>query len=326
MDTIIGLDIGGTKISIVLAEAEAGQIRFLDNRVFPTGVEQGLAQALDNLLGHLDSLISKHQLDPALICFGIACGGPLDSRQGVILSPPNLIGWDHVEIVRLLEQRYKARAFLQNDANACALAEWLWGAGQDVSDLAFLTFGTGLGAGLILGGRLYEGGNGMAGEVGHIRLEPFGPSGYGKAGSFEGFCSGGGISQLARILLLEKLQQGVKPAFCPEAGMLADLTAKDVFDAAHAGDPAALDIVRVCGSYLGKGLSVLIDILNPQMIILGTIFVHNHDLLVPAMQQAIDQEALGRSARICRIVPAALNRRIGDYASVAAAIYGKGNE
>lgn len=135
---------------------------------------------------------------------------------------------------KILSERTGLPAWLCNDANAGALAEWQYGAGRGCRDLVFLTFGTGLGAGLILGGRLYEGASGMAGELGHIRLETHGPVGYGKAGSFEGFCSGGGIAQLARAFALEELQAGRSPALCPDMAALAALDARRVGEAAAA--------------------------------------------------------------------------------------------
>lgn len=118
---------------------------------------------------------------------GISCGGPLNSTAGIIEGPPNLPGWNNVKIADILTSHYGVFASLQNDANACAVAEWKFGAGKGAQNMIFLTFGTGLGAGLILNGRLYSGTNDNAGEIGHIRLEEFGPSGYGKSGSFEGF-------------------------------------------------------------------------------------------------------------------------------------------
>lgn len=141
---------------------------------------------------------------------GISCGGPLDSKTGVILSPPNLPGWDHIEITRHFTETLGVPARLINDANASALAEWKYGAGVGTQNMIFLTFGTGLGAGLVLNGALFEGTNGMAGEIGHMRLAAFGPSGYGKCGSFEGFCSGAGIAELARGFARETLQRGEK--------------------------------------------------------------------------------------------------------------------
>ena len=183
-----------------------------------------------------------------------------------------------------------------------------------------MTFGTGLGAGLILDGRLYCGTNDNAGEVGHIRLDRFGPVGYGKTGSFEGFCSGGGLSQLGYTLALEKVQAGTYPLYFQKGMTQKDVTAKSIADAAKAGDETALEVYRICGEYLGKGLSVVIDILNPETIVLGSIFTRCRDLLWPTAQKVIERESLAASAGCCRVVPAALGEQIGDYAAVATAI------
>ena len=139
---------------------------------------------------------------------GVSCGGPLNSRTGVVQSPPNLPGWDDVPIVKILEDAFGIPAFLQNDANACALVEWKYGAGRGCENMVFLTMGTGMGAGVIADGRLLRGARDMAGEVGHLRLEKDGPVGYGKAGSFEGFTSGGGIARLAAGLRREWEKEG----------------------------------------------------------------------------------------------------------------------
>jgi glucokinase len=174
---------------------------------------------------------------------GISCGGPLDSKRGLILSPPNLPGWDNIPITEYFSSRFHVPVFLQNDANACALAEWRYGAGKGLDDMVFLTFGTGIGAGLILNGKLYEGKQSMAGEAGHWRMASFGPIGYGKAGSFEGFCSGGGIAQLARQKILEQLQMGKKH---PLAEKLENISAKDVSRFAWGGRSALHGRVQNC--------------------------------------------------------------------------------
>jgi glucokinase len=144
------------------------------------------------LVETLDGLVERLNIKSAIRAIGISCGSPLDSQKGLILSPPNLPNWDCVDIIAPFK-KYQVPVGLQNDANACGLAEWKWGAGKGYQNVIFLTFGTGMGAGLILNGKLYTGTNDMAGEVGHIRLKEDGPIGYGKKGSFEGFCSGGGL-------------------------------------------------------------------------------------------------------------------------------------
>lgn len=154
---------------------------------------------------------------------GVSCGGPLDTNRTHICCPPNLPLWDNVPVVDYLESRLDIPAKLENDADACALAEWRCGAGKGCDSMIFLTFGTGLGAELILTGRLYTDASGMAGEVGHVRLTEHGPSGYGKFDSFEGYCSGGGIAQLGKSYARRERQLGKKPAFAWEP-----ITAKSI--------------------------------------------------------------------------------------------------
>lgn len=317
----IGLDIGGTKCAVILgAPGKEGAIRVLDKMVFPTGDNPAPAQMLPQLQWGVEKLSEAHGIPPReILALGISCGGPLNSKTGTILSPPNLPGWDQVEVVQYFENRFHIPVALQNDANACALAEWKFGAGRGTRNMIFLTFGTGMGAGLILDGKLYSGTNDNAGEVGHIRLDRFGPVGYGKSGSFEGFCSGGGIAQLARLKVLEKLQMGQKVSFCESMAGLPAITARMVAEAAKSGDPVALEVFDLCGSFLGQGLSVLIDILNPECIVIGSIFCRSGSILIPSMEKTLREEALPLSRKICRIVPAALEEEIGDLASLSVA-------
>lgn len=331
---IIGIDIGGTKCAVILGEvsgeasildnqgSEAGDgVKILDKIKFPTEIQKGPEYMIDLLVDSVDKILIKNGKKPALIDgIGISCGGPLDSKKGVIMSPPNLPGWDDIHIVEAFEKRCGIKTKLQNDANACALAEWKFGAGKGYNNMVFLTFGTGLGAGLILNGRLYAGTNDMAGEVGHIRLEAGGPVGYGKAGSFEGFCSGGGIAQLAKTMVLEKLQMGEAVSFCGSMDELDELDARIVADAARAGDELAKEIYKTSGYYLGKGLSVIIDILNPEAIVIGSIFARARDLLWPSAKEIIEKESLYFSRSVCRVLPAGLGEKIGDYGALAVSI------
>jgi len=312
---ILGFDIGGTKCAVTTARWDGEDIVLLNKAACPTDLSITPEAMIDKLIAMADNILTEK---PDAV--GISCGGPLSSEKGIILGPPNLPGWEHVEIVSQLSAHYDVPVKLQNDANACAVAEWKFGAGRGSRNMIFMTFGTGLGAGLILDGRLYCGTNDNAGEVGHIRLDRFGPVGYGKAGSFEGFCSGGGLAQLGYNLALEKAQMGVYPAYFQKGMTQKDVTAKTVAEAANAGDATALEVYRICGEYLGKGLALVIDILNPETIVLGSIFARCQDLLWPAAQQVIEKESLTASAGCCKVVPAALGEQIGDYAAVATAI------
>lgn len=319
---IVGIDVGGTKCAVTSGQIEENDsIRIIKKVVFPTEVTKGNDQTLKHIFFAIDELLGGKDASDIVASIGVSCGGPLDSLKGVVLSPPNLPGWDQIPIVSLLEERYHVKAGLQNDANACALAEWKYGAGKGYKDVIFLTFGTGMGAGLILNNKLYVGANDMAGEVGHVRLESFGPVGYGKAGSCEGFCSGNGIAQLARTKVMEKIQQGIHVAFCPTIGELPSLTAKVVAEAAMNGDPLAIEVYRICGAYLGRMLSMLIDILNPQVIVIGSIYVRSKDLIEPEMVRVIKKETLSYSRSVCKIVPAGLGEKIGDIAALSVASY-----
>jgi glucokinase len=320
---LIGVDIGGTKTAIVAAATHPHGLQVFGRRTFPTEpASRSWREALGMICEEARALLKEKGPSREPDAIGVSCGGPLDSREGVLLSPPNLPGWDRVPIVEELQKAFGCRAFLQNDANSCALAEWRLGAGMGTRNMVFLTFGTGMGAGLILDGRLYEGTSDLGGEVGHIRLAEEGPEGYGKAGSFEGFCSGGGIARLARAEAGKWLATGRAVSFCPDAAALESITAKAVGDAAEAGDPLAREVLATTGRYLGRGLALLMDILNPQRIVIGSIFIRCRRFLQPAMDAEIAREALPGTARVCEVVPAKLGDNIGDYASLSVAVDG----
>lgn len=315
-ENILGVDIGGTKCAVIFGIKEESDIKIVDKIKIVTST---VSDTLDQIIKGIESILTKNHLTTSdILAIGISCGGPLDSKNGIIKSPPNLPGWDEIPIVQILNDRFGIRTGIQNDANACALAEWKFGAGKGTSNMIFLTFGTGMGAGLILDGKLYSGTNDNAGELGHLRLSDFGPVGYGKSGSFEGFCSGGGIAQLARILIMERLQMGVKVDWCtPEE--LNNITTQKVAEEAIKGDELALSVFKVSGSYLGKGLSIIVDLLNPEMIVIGSIYKRSQKLLEPYMIEQIKKEALSPALKVCTIKPAALGENIGDYAALSVA-------
>ena len=313
---MIGVDIGGTKCAVTIGLLKGEDILILDKEGFPTTDVNSTIQGIKDTIR---TVLERNGIQKENIAaMGISCGGPLDSRKGVILSPPNLPGWDNIPIVKILSEEFGIKTAVHNDANACALAEWKFGAGKGTSNMVFMTFGTGLGAGLILGGKLYTGTNDNAGELGHMRLAEYGPVGYGKAGSFEGFCSGGGIRQLAQSMVREKLQMGQQVPWCPD-GDLEKITAKTVAQAARSGDPLACEIYRISARQLGKGLSIIIDILNPEKIVIGSIYARNEDIFKPLMEEVIEKEALPLAREVCEVVPAALGESIGDYAALSIA-------
>jgi len=314
----LGYDIGGTKCAVCLGEAEAGKVQILDKVKIPTeGTPNAVLSALTDAAREMLACRSLTFSDAAAA--GISCGGPLSSARGVILSPPNLPGWDEVYAAKIITDAAGIPAYLENDANACAVAEWRFGAGRGTRNMVFLTFGTGLGAGLILDGRLYRGTNDCAGEIGHVQLTPDGPVGYGRVGSCEGWCSGGGIARLARIEA-EKDPAGAA-ALLGEAGSPENFSAANIARLADAGDAFCRRIYEMSGEKLGRTLAILSDVLDPERIVIGSVFARSENLLRPAMERVLREEALC----VPEVVPAELGESIGDIAALAIAVDGYEN-
>ncbi|MGN0526033.1 MAG: ROK family protein [Acutalibacteraceae bacterium] len=315
----LGIDIGGTKCAVILGKDKFKSTDdfIIDKIKFPTEVVRGYKIIIDEIIEKADALLERNNVSHTdLIGVGISCGGPLDSKKGTVNRPPNLPDWDNVNIVGIFKNHFGVKCILHNDANACAVAEWRFGAGRGYENVVFLTFGTGMGAGLILNGKLYTGANDGAGEVGHIRLAENGPVGYGKKGSFEGFCSGGGIRNSAIIKAKEYLKNGKKSSLFNSESDIENLTAQSVAEAMYKGDEFALEVFETCAEYLGKGISVIIDILNPDAIVIGSIYERNKEFFLPRVTKVIENEALNCNSKACRILPAVLGDKIGDFAAL----------
>ena len=313
----IGLDIGGTKTAIVLSSTPPAILARVE---FPTLPDQGPVRALDLIQQSIHELLDRLNIEPSrLAAFGVSCGGPLDRVAGVIQAPPNLPTWIDVPITSILEQAFNIPCTLENDANAGAVAEFRYGAGRGSQHMVFLTMGTGIGAGIIADGRLYRGATDLAGEIGHVRLTSSGPIGHNKAGSVEGWASGAGMAAVAH--------QEVTAAICKgETTLLAEplrshgiLTARDVALAAQQGDPLAKRIVSDTGQKLGEALAILVDILNPQKIVIGGMAMRLGETLLAPARAAMHREALSASAALCEVVPSELGEQIGDIAALCVA-------
>lgn len=301
---VFGLDIGGTKCAAsVLRDGRVEEIARVATGEFASTYRL------------LTDALRAHVTDPSPV-FGVSCGGPLDTNTGVILSPPNLhASWHGVAITRLLTERFGGRAFLMNDANACALAEWQFGAGRGTRHMIFLTSGTGMGCGLIINGELYEGATGDAGEIGHVRLRADGPVGYNKAGSVEGFYSGGGIARLAESLIQSR--RDAAPSWYSPG---VPVTTRLVADAAKSGDVLAAEIMHQAGESLGEALAILIDLFNPERVVIGGFFPICRTLLESSMRSILTREALTIPREACIVVPAELGDTIGSHGAIAVAL------
>lgn len=313
MEKYIGLDIGGTKCAAVIGSL-SDSVQIEDKIQFPTA-----GKTPDEILALFSAFIQQ-KLDGGeqIAGIGIACGSPLNSRLGIIQRPPSLPLWDNIPVVEYFESKFGIKTYLQNDANACAVAEWRYGAGRGTQNMIYLTFGTGFGAGLILDGRLFAGANDNAGEIGHVRLTPTGPLGYFKKGSCEGYCSGGGIRRYA-LILKEKWQKSGRSSAFLQSSAEEDITAKTLAEGARAGDAFCKAVYKKSGEMLGRSLSILIDLFNPERIAIGGVFMRSHDLLLSHAKRVIAREALPFAAEVCEIVPAALSENIGDVSALTVA-------
>lgn len=314
-EALVGVDIGGTKTAVLISIEPPSVVERIE---FSTKPAKGPDPAVRLIKQGIHDLLSKRKLKAGTI--GVSCGGPLDHIRGVIQAPPNLSTWVDVPIKAILEEEFGVRCHVENDANAGAVAEHRFGAGQGCQNMIFLTMGTGLGAGIIADGHLYHGTNDFAGEIGHVRLTRSGPVGYHKAGSVEGWASGGGMAQVAlrAVEAARKRNESTLLAAILQKGKT--LSARDVALAARKGDAVAIRILRSTGRRLGEVLAILVDILNPERIVIGGLAMRLGDTLLGPAREVMHREALSYSVAVCQIVPAKLNERIGDVAALCVAM------
>ena len=310
-----GVDIGGTKTAVLVSACPPHVLKRIE---FPTLPGNGPQPAIDRIKASLHDMLAEAQ-GTSLAGIGVSCGSPLDARRGIIQAPPNLSTWIDVPVVEILVGEFGCPAYLENDANAGALAEHRFGAGQGTRNMVFLTMGTGFGAGIITGGRIYQGANGNAGEIGHVRLTPHGPVGYHKAGSAEGWVSGGGVAQWA-ALAIEAARKSGEASILLEYPDDRQVTARDIGNAAAQGDALACRIITHLGEKLGAALAILVDLLNPERIVIGGLAMRLGDRLLQPAREALAEEALPHSVAVCEIVPAALGESIGDVAALCIAM------
>jgi len=297
----IGLDIGGTKCAAVIGSLD-GQVL---SRAFASTPQSssGWNTVLIDLVRRAAGAAGIRPEFAGAI--GVSYGGPV-SAAGVPLASPNLRGWDGFDLHASLAQTFNVPVRILNDANATALAEYWWGAGQSCHNLVFLTVGTGIGAGLLLDGKLYVGRDGLAGEIGHIVLEPAGPQcACGKRGCLQALASGYAVGQAGKARYGDESITGV-----------------DVVQRARLGDSIALSILRDAGRWMGTGIAMVLQMLNPDRIILGTLAVEAFEFIVPAMRETIAANAWPEIAEGVQIIPAGLGHESQDRAALAAAMYG----
>ena len=309
---ILGIDLGGTKIAVACARLDG---RVLAEQRIPTRPEEGPERNLERVLDAAGSILDQAKVAKVeLVAVGVSIPGPWDHDAGTFLDLPNLPGWEGYPIRRRLEEDFDVPVHMDNDANAAALAEWKFGAGRGSRHLIYLTMSTGIGGGLILDGRLHRGRNYNAGEVGHQVIVPNGPPcGCGLRGHLEGLCSGSGMARRLRQMVTENNSVMWRMA----GGDPGKLSAEILVEAVRRGDGLAEEFFEQTLDELSTGLANLIFILNPEMIILGTIVAKNPDLYLEPLNRLVRQKVWKIFTPDLRIVPAQLTDRIGVCAPLA---------
>ena len=312
MDKIIGIDIGGTKIAIGRADINGN----LEESVrFPTNVSRGYKVIVEEIIERTAELIKGQSIK----AIGIGCGGPLDSKRGRILSPPNLPGWDDVPLVEDIKSVFKVPVYLENDANAAALGEFHFGAGKDVSNMVYMTLSTGIGGGIILNNKLIHGVRDSGGEVGHQTILPDGPlCNCGNRGCLEALSSGTGIAKIFR----EKLASGRSSIVSQWVNRPEEISAKIIADAAKMGDSLAKEVWDSAIYYLGIGVANIVTIVSPEMVVLGGSLTKYGDELFIKVREIVRKRARLVPTDEIKIVPAKLGDDVGILGAVAVGLLG----
>ena len=314
MPLVLGIDVGGTKIAFSLAEAD-GTIRARDRR--PTETSGNAADDLDRIAGDVQRLLEQAGVAPKdLAGVGVSLPGPLDLEQGLVLSPPNLPGWDRAPVRDHLADALGVPVHIENDANAAALAEWRFGAGRGARHVVYLTCSTGMGGGLVLGGRVHQGVAASAGEVGHMPIEWEGERCFcGLDGCLEAYV--GGRAWTKRLQAITPPSSRVAAL----AGSPAEARPEHVVEAAREGDAFALGEMERFNDYLARGIVNLVFVLAPEVFVLGTIAVAaGEELCLGPVREKVRAHVWPFLAEGLRIVPAELGARMADYAGVVVAL------
>lgn len=304
---VLAVDLGGTKI-IAAAVSPDGKI-ICRNRC-PTMADRSPEVVIDRILSAVNRVIAQTRLETSeVIGIGIAAAGILDTNKGMVTTSPNLPGWRNVPLRDIVADKLGIVTYLINDADAAALGEHHFGAGKGVTNLLYLTVSTGIGGGIIMDGQLYSGADGCAGELGHMTIEAHGPQCHcGNFGCLEALASGWAVAGEAR----RRIGRGETSNMIGLAGgRLENITAETVSLAARQGDQLACDIVAKAANYLGVGLANLVNIFNPELIVIGGGLSKMGEMLLKPARKVIKERAFQMPAQTVRIVRARLGSNAG---------------
>lgn len=310
---ILGVDLGGTKIATAIATAQ-GEILARGRRSTPA--QAGPDAVIKSICATIDKTLAARKLEPSqLLGIGIAAAGIIDSGKGKVISSPNLPGWHEVPLRDAIERRFGIPVYLGNDATLAALGEWRFGLKKGIANLIYITASTGIGGGIIAGGKLYTGACGVAGEIGHMTIDVNGPKcNCGNIGCWETLASGTALAREA----VKQIREGAKTSIIELVnGDISKIDAKVVGLAAKQGDKLAQELVSRLGYYFGVGLTNLVNIFNPELILIGGGVAKMGDLLLQPAIKVVKERAFNTPAATVEIKPALLGDDSGLLGAAA---------
>lgn len=302
----IGIDVGGTNVKIALVD-EKGKIKYSNS--VPTRAEMGYEYTVNNIKQAIYDLLKETKLEPKNIeGIGFGFPGQVDYKLGIVRLAPNIPGWVDVPIAKLIEDEFHIPTRVDNDVRCAALGELNFGAGKGCENLICITVGTGIGSGLIVNGKLVRGASNAAGEIGHIKLQMNdGPiCGCGDTGCLEAFASGPSI-----VAMAEDYIRGGKSTKFREMANSNPITPYIVCEAAKAGDPVAKRIFTIMGEYIGIGMASVVNLLNPEKIIVGGGVADAGEILMTPLKETLKKRAMKIAGEAVEVVPAQLGNTAG---------------
>lgn len=306
----LGIDLGGTKILAALVTREG---RIVSQDYIPTKAKSGPEAVIERMLQVTNRVVKLGGVKISdLAGTSLAIAGLIDTCRGIVTTSPNLPGWKDIPLRDEIAHKLGIATYLVNDADAAALGENQFGAGQGTKHMVYITVSTGIGGGIIINGELYSGANGCAGEFGHMTIDPDGPEcACGRKGCWEALASGSAVAREAKRRL-KTGKESLLNRLAPRA-----ISAKMVGEAANKGDRLALDVITTAGQYLGIGLANIINIFNPEMIVIGGGVSNLGELLLNPAREVVRQRAFDLPLSTVRIMRSQIGAAAGALGAAA---------
>lgn len=307
---VVGIDLGGTKISTSLSTFE-GEI--IKNIVVPTNAQEGADPVLGRIVETIENVLKEANVTLNEVeAIGIGSPGPLDAKKGIIITTPNL-PFNNYNVVKPIKDKFNIPVYLDNDANVAAIGEYMFGAGKGKENIVYFTVSTGIGGGAVLNGNIYRGNTCNALEIGHATIDPNGPRcNCGNLGCLEALSSGTAIGKRGVEAVSTNVETSLRK--------YDKITSYEVFKEAEAGDEVSKDIVDTALNFLGIGVANAVAIFDPQMVIIGGGVTQVGDILFDKVRQVVNKRCFKNMAEACEIVPAGLGTNAGVIGAVALAI------